>query len=110
LTAEEIETTKRRFHDAALRAFERQGYAAATMRLSTETHLLWLNCRGLISLHLANQVDLGHILKSLVRPLVDHRTGSLAGAAHAPTGQRRKPEIPADEAARRRFFAEDVAI
>src|SRR5882724_8069628 len=35
-------------------------------------HLLWLNCHGLVSLHLANQLDLGADFESLVDPLVEH--------------------------------------
>lgn len=44
----------------------------------TQTHLLWLNCHGLVSLHLAHQLDLGRDFESLIRPLVDHWTWSAA--------------------------------
>jgi AcrR family transcriptional regulator len=51
----------------------------------TQTHLLWLNCHGLLSLHLAHQLDLGRDFESLVRPLVDHWTFT-----RNPNGRRRR--------------------
>jgi AcrR family transcriptional regulator len=44
----------------------------ATGDALAQAHLLWLNCHGLVSLHLANQLDLGADFESLVDPLVEH--------------------------------------
>ncbi len=43
-------------------------------------HLLWSNAHGLVSLHLANQLDLGADFESLVDPLVDHWARSVGAA------------------------------
>jgi AcrR family transcriptional regulator len=58
----------------------------ATGDAVAQAHLLWLNCHGLVSLHLANQLDLGADFESLVDPLVEHWAGQFANGS-SPVGR-----------------------
>jgi AcrR family transcriptional regulator len=64
--------------------------ALMTGDANVHAHLLWLNCHGLVSLHLADQLDLGADFEALVEPLVEHWAGQLSA-----------PKRPARQPARR---------